>query len=396
MATKLTDFPILASTMNGKQLVYLDNAATTQKPIQVIEALDKFYRSQYATVHRGVYDLSQQATLLYDGARTKVQKFLNAKSDSEIVFTKGATESINLVAYSYGRKFLKPGQNIVISEMEHHSNIVPWQQLGIELRVIPINERGELGSFEKLIDKNTGLVAVMHVSNALGTINDVKPIIEAAHRVGAKVLIDGAQAVAHIPVDVQALDCDFYVFSGHKLYGPSGVGVLYGKLDLLNIMDPFLCGGDMIESVTFEKTTFAKPPMKFEAGTPAVGPVIGLGAAVDYVLSVGFEAIERQETGLLNYATEKLSKIPSLTIIGTAAKKSAVISFILGDIHSHDIGTVLDSEGIAIRVGHHCAQPVMRHFGVAATARASFAFYNTKDDVDALVAAIQKAREVLG
>ena len=393
------DFPLLSHQMNAHPLVYFDNTATTQKPLAVIERMDDFYRNEYATVHRGVYTLSQNSTWECDLVRDKVKQFLNAGDVSEIIFVRGATEAINLVAAG-SRKFFQAGDEIVISEMEHHANIIPWQRLceekNLKLRVIPVNDRGELifEEYKKLLNERTRMVAVTHISNALGTVNPVKEIIRLAHERGAQVLIDGAQSAAHIKVDVQDLDCDFFCFSGHKAYGPTGVGVLYGKLEHLEAMDPYQGGGEMIEVVTFEKTTYAKPPLKFEAGTPAIAEIIGLGPALDYIQNIGFEKIEAYEQELLREATEKLSKIRGLKIIGTAKEKGPIISFVFEDIHPHDIGTILDQEGIAIRTGHHCAQPIIRRFGVAATARASFAFYNTKEEIDIFVKALEKVREV--
>ncbi len=394
------DFPMLEHRMNGKPLVYLDNAATTQKPLAVIERLSNFYKNEYATIHRGVYTFSQNSTEECNEAREKCRKFLNAKDASEIIFVRGATEAINLVAVAYGRKALKKGDEILISEIEHHSNIVPWQQLALEkglvLKWAPVNDLGEiiLEEFERLLGPRTYLVSVGHISNALGTINPVKEIIKLAHHAGAVVMIDGAQGVPHTRVDVQDLDCDFYCFSGHKIYGPTGIGVLYAKKKHLEAMDPYQFGGDMIETVTFEKTTFAKLPNKFEAGTPAIAQIIGLGVAIDYLQGIGFEAIEHYEQELLRTATERLSQINGLKIVGTAAEKASLISFTLEGIHPHDIGTVLDQEGIAIRAGHHCAQPAMRRFGVPATARASFAFYNTKEEIEKLAEAINKAKKI--
>lgn len=394
------DFPVLSQKMNGKPLVYLDNGATTQKPLQVIERMDAFMKNEYATVHRGVYMFSQMATEECEQAREKCRKFLSAKRSTEIIFTSGTTAAINLVAAGYGRKFLKAGDEIIISAIEHHANIVPWQMLreekGIALKVIPVNDRGELvmDEYKKLLSDKTKLVAVGHVSNALGTIHPIQEVIRSGHQAGAKVLIDGAQGVSHLKVDVQALDADFYAFSGHKMYGPTGIGVLYAKQEILEAMDPYQTGGDMIESVTFEKTTFAKPPHKFEAGTPPIVETVGLGQAVDYLQNLGFDKIEAYEHELLLEATRKLSEVEGLRIIGTAAHKAAVISFVLGDIHPHDIGTILDQEGIAIRTGHHCSQPTMKRFNVPATARASFSFYNTKAEIDVLVKALRKVKEV--
>lgn len=394
------DFPVLSHKMNGHPLVYLDNAATTQKPLSVIERMDRFYRTEYATVHRGVYTLSQNATWECDLVREKCRKFLGAKKTSEIIFVRGTTEAINLVAAGWGRKFLKEKDEIIISGLEHHANIVPWQQLALEkkiiLRVIPVNDKGELlmEEYQKLLSEKTRLVAVNHISNALGTINPIKEIIDLAHQAGAIALIDGAQAAPHVAINVQELNCDFYCFSGHKIYGPTGVGVLYGKQELLETMNPYQFGGEMIESVTFEKTKFAKLPFKFEAGTPAIAEIVGLGPAIDYIQKLGLDSIAQYEHSLLEEATEELSKFESLTLIGQAAQKSAVISFILEGIHPHDIGTILDQEGICIRTGHHCAQPVMQRFVVSATARASFAFYNTREEIQALISGLHKVRKV--
>ena len=394
------DFPMLAKSMNGHPLVYLDNAATTQKPNAVIDAMDDFYRNRYATVHRGVYTLSQDATSECDEVRGKCQKFLSAKKIHEIVFTRGTTEAINMVATGYARKFFKAGDEIVISNIEHHANIVPWQRVCLEkgtvLKVIPINDQGELimSEYKKLLSERTKLVAVNHISNALGTVNPVKEIIDLAHEAGALTLIDGAQAVSHKKVDVQTLGCDFYCFSGHKIYGPTGIGILYGKFDLLEAMDPHQFGGDMIESVTFKQTTFAKTPRKFESGTPAFVEMIGLGPALDYVQSIGFDKIHSHEQSLLEYATKKISELDGIRIIGTAKEKASVISFVTDFAHPHDIGTILDQEGIAIRTGQHCAQPTMDRFGIPATARASFALYNTKEEADALAEALKKVKKV--
>jgi cysteine desulfurase/selenocysteine lyase len=396
------DFPILGESVHGKPLVYLDNAASTQKPTAVIEAMNHYYRHTNANVHRGVHTLSQRATTDFENARRKVQKFINAEKPEQIIVTRGTTESINLVAYSFGAKFIHEGDEILISYMEHHSNIVPWQMLcertGAVLKVIPMTDAGELdmAAFETLLSERTKLVSVVHVSNALGTVNPVKTIIDKAHAVGAKVLIDGAQSVPHTAVDVQALDCDFFVFSGHKLYAPTGVGVLYGKKDLLQAMPPFQGGGDMIETVTFEKTTYNRLPYKFEAGTPAIAEVIGLGAAVDYLNAVGMDCIAAYEAELLAYATSVIGQLDRVRLIGTASDKASVLSFVIEGIHPHDIGTILDHEGIAVRAGHHCAQPVMDRLQVPATARASFAFYNTRDEIDVLARGIQRVIEVLG
>jgi cysteine desulfurase/selenocysteine lyase len=394
------DFPILKTLVRGKPLVYLDNAATTQKPRAVIDALLRYYEGQNSNIHRGVHHLSEVATRAYETARVKVQRFLNAADAREIIFTRGATESLNLVAQSFVRPGLKAGDEVLITHMEHHSNIVPWQmlrdELGLVLKVAPINDRGELilEEFEKLLSPRTKLVSVTHVSNALGTIVPVKKIIELARRQGAKVMLDGAQAVPHVAVDVRELDCDFYAFSGHKLYGPTGIGVLYGKTALLEAMPPYQGGGDMILSVTFEKTKYNHLPYKFEAGTPHIEGVIGLGAGLDYVTSIGLDAIAAHEHDVLQHGTLVLSAIPGLRIIGTAREKAGVLSFDLEGVHPHDIGTILDQEGIAIRTGHHCAQPVMDRFHVPATARASLAVYNTKEELDALAAGLGKVAEV--
>ena len=396
------DFPILEQRVHGKPLVYLDNAATTQKPQAVIDAIQRYYSQENSNIHRGVHFLSERATEVYEGARLKAQRFLNASSTRETIFVRGTTEGINLVAQSYGRTFLKDGDEIIITAMEHHSNIVPWQilceQVGARLQVVPINHDGELllDEYRRLLNERTKLVSVAHVSNALGTINPVKQIIEMAHSYNVPVLVDGAQAVPHMKVDVQELDCDFYVFSGHKLYGPTGIGVLYGKEALLEAMPPYQGGGDMISLVTFEKTHYNILPFKFEAGTPHIAGGIGLGVAIDYLSRVGLEAAGAYEQELLAHATRSLCAIDRLRVIGTAKQKASVLSFVLEGVHPHDIGTILDREGIAIRAGHHCAMPVMQRFGVPATARASFAFYNTKEDVDALVQAMDKVIEVFG
>jgi cysteine desulfurase/selenocysteine lyase len=396
------DFPILKQKVYGKPLVYLDNAATAQKPQLVIDTLSRFYREENSNVHRGVHFLSQEATDLYEKARIKVQRFLNAAEPREIIFVRGTTEGINLVAQTYGRKNVQAGDEIVISAMEHHSNIVPWQILceekGAVLRVAPINDAGEIliDEYEKLLNPKTKLVSVVHLSNALGTLNPVRRIIEMAHRWNIPVLLDGAQAAPHLRVDVRELDCDFYVFSSHKLYGPTGIGVLYGKARLLEAMPPYQGGGEMISSVTFEKTIYNTIPNKFEAGTPHVAGAVGLGAAIDYVTGLNREAVGVYERDLLGYATQALSEISGLRLIGTAREKAGVLSFVLDGIHPHDIGTIVDQEGIAIRTGHHCAQPVMERFGVPATARASLAFYNTREEIDALVQALHKVNEVFG
>jgi len=395
-----SDFPILRQKVRGRALVYLDNAATSQKPQVVIDAIGRYYERDNANIHRGVHFLSEHATEEFEAARRTVQGFLNAADASEIIFVRGATEAINLVAQTYGRTNVRAGDEVLITAMEHHSNIVPWQILceekGARLRVAPISDSGELQleDFANLLGPRTKIVAVTHVSNALGTINPVQRIIEMAHRGNIPVLVDGAQAVPHLKVDVQALDCDFYVFSGHKVYGPTGIGVLYGKSALLDAMPPYQGGGDMISSVTFEKTIYNKLPYKFEAGTPHVAGAIGLGAAIEYVNGLGMDNIAAHEHELLAYATETVSAIPGIRLIGTAKEKTGVLSFLLDSIHPHDIGTILDQEGIAIRTGHHCAQPVMQRFGIAATARASFALYNTREEVDALAEGIQKVREV--
>jgi cysteine desulfurase/selenocysteine lyase len=394
------DFPILQQKVYGHPLVYLDNAATSQKPRVVIDAISNYYESGNANIHRGVHYLSEHATEEHEAARRTVQTFLNAADKREIIFVRSATEAINLVAQSYGRKHVQAGDEVLITAMEHHSNIVPWQILceekGANLRVLPINDRGELEMDElpKLLMPQTKLLAVTHVSNALGTINPIRRIIELAHSVNIPVVVDGAQAVPHAKVDVQELDADFYVFSGHKVYGPTGIGVLYGKRALLEAMPPYQGGGDMIRSVTFEKTLYNDLPYKFEAGTPNIGGAIGLGVAIDYITNLGIDNIAAHEHDLLTYATEALSAISDIRLIGTAAQKAAVISFLIEGIHPHDIGTILDREGIAIRTGHHCAQPVMQCFKIPATARASFALYNTRAEVDALVKGIQKVKEV--
>ena len=394
------DFPILAQTVNGKPLVYLDNAATSQKPQCVIDSLSNYYQTINSNVHRGVHTLSQLATDDYETARSKIRSLINAESDQEIIYTRGTTESINLVAYSFGSQNVESGDEIIISGMEHHSNIVPWQllceQKGAVLKIIPITDEGELdiNQYESMLSNKTKLVAVVHQSNALGTINSVKEITEMAHAFGAVVLIDGAQSAPHMKVDVQDIGCDFFAFSGHKLYGPTGIGVLYGRTDLLDSMIPYQSGGEMIKSVTFDKTIFNVLPHKFEAGTPDIAGAIGLGAAIDYVNDIGLEAINSYESELTAYGTDRVEQIAGLRIIGTSLHKGSVLSFTLGDIHPHDIGTILDSEGIAIRTGHHCAQPVMERYGIPATARASMSFYNTKEEIDILVAGIDKVLEI--
>ncbi len=390
------DFPILARRVHGKPLVYLDNAATTQKPLPVLESETALYERYYANIHRGVHHLSVEASEAYEKSREKARDFVNAADAREIVFVRGTTEGINLVAQTYGRASVRAGDEVLISALEHHSNIVPWQMLceekGARLLVAPINDRGEIrmDELEKRISERTKIVAVSHVSNALGTLNPVKRIIALAHARGVPVLVDGAQAAPRLKVDVRDLDCDFYTFSGHKMYGPTGVGVLFGKEALLEAMPPWQGGGDMIRSVTFEKTTYNILPYKFEAGTPNIAGAIGLGAAIDYIGSLGIDAIEAHENDLLAYATERLTAIPGLRVIGTAAEKAAVLSFTLEGVHPHDVGTVLDREGVAVRTGHHCAQPVMDFFKIPATSRASFALYNTRAEVDVLFAGLQK------
>jgi cysteine desulfurase/selenocysteine lyase len=394
------DFPILSRQVHGKPLVYLDNAASSQKPRVVIEAERILYEEYYANVHRGVHSLSMQSTDAYEAARATTQAFLNAASTREIIFTRGTTEAINLVAATFGRAQVKAGDEILVSGLEHHSNIVPWQMLceekGARLRSVPINDDGEviLEDLERLLTLRTRLLGMAHVSNALGTINPVAQIIEMAHARGVPVLLDGAQAVPHVAVDVQALGCDFYAFSSHKIYGPTGIGVLYGKASLLDKMPPYQGGGDMILSVSFEKTTYNELPYKFEAGTPNIAGVVGLGAALDWVSGIGLDRIAAHEHALLEYGTQRLQEIPGLRIIGTAREKAAVLSFVMEGVHPHDLGTVLDYEGVAVRTGHHCAQPVMERFGVPATTRASLAVYNTKEEIDVLVRGIEKAREM--
>ena len=394
------DFPILKLKIDGKPLAYLDNAASSQMPQQVIDRLIRYQTTQHANINRAVHYLSEVATMEYHAARCKLQQFINAREDREVIFTSGTTDSINLVMHGYGRKFIKAGDEIILTTLEHHSNIVPWQMLanekGARIRVVPVNDRGELevDEYEKLFNERTKFVGLIHVSNALGTINPIKRMIDFAHQHGVPVLIDGAQAAPHIVIDVQALDCDFYAFSAHKLCGPTGVGILYGKAALLESMQPFKGGGDMIASVTFEETLYNTIPHKFEAGTPPIAAAIGFGAAIDYLTAIGIERIAAYELSLLNYATECLNDIPGLKIIGTAAEKTAVLSFTLDGIHPHDIGTILNQDGIAVRTGHHCAQPVMQRFNVPATSRASFAFYNKKTEVDALVAGIKNVQKV--
>ena len=396
------DFPILSQEVHGRPLVYLDNAATTQKPHAVIEALETYYATDNANVHRGVHLLSERATQAYEAARSRIRRFLNAAEDREIVFVRGTTEAINLVAQTYGRRMVGPGDEILITALEHHSNIVPWQMLceekGAALRVAPIDDAGEvdLDAYERLLGPRTRLVAIAHVSNALGTVLPIDRMIEAAHRKGVPVLVDGAQAMAHVPVDVQALGCDFYAFSGHKVYGPTGIGALYGKAALLESMPPFQGGGDMIKAVTFEKTVYNDLPYKFEAGTPNIAGAIGLGAALEYLDGLGRDRAAAYEHDLLAYGTERLSAIPGVRLIGTAREKASVLSFVMEGAHAHDVGTILDREGIAVRTGHHCAMPVMTRFGLAATTRASVALYNTREELDALCAGLGKVREIFG
>lgn len=395
------DFPILNELVYGKPLVYLDNAATTQKPQVVIDALNDYYLHLNSNIHRGVHCLSQQATNEFERAREVVRQYIHAATTQEVIFTRGATESINLVAASFGRTYLQPGDEVIVSEMEHHSNIVPWQLAceahGAKLKELPFNAQGELiiSELEALITERTKIVAVAHVSNSLGTVNPIAEIIRIAHQHDVPVLIDGAQAVAHCPVDVQALDCDFYCFSGHKMYAPMGIGVMYGKTQWLNEMQPYQGGGEMIKDVTFEKTTYNELPFKFEAGTPSVGDVIGLRTAIEYIQSIGLEKIAAYEQELLTYTTEKLSKIDGMRFIGEAAQKTGVISFLVGNIHPYDMGVLLDHQGIAVRTGHHCTQPIMTHFGIPGTVRASFALYNTFEEADKLVEAVVKAKNML-
>jgi len=395
------DFPILHQQVHGRPLVYLDSANTTQKPRAVIDAMSAFYEHDNANIHRATHLLSERATRAYEKSRVRLQRFVNARDSREIVFTKGCTDSINLVAHTLGRSRLRPGDEVLVSWMEHHSNIVPWQlvceQTGATLRAAPIDDRGELRMdlFESLLGERTRIVSIIHVSNALGTINPVEDIARLAHARGAVVLVDGAQAAAHLPIDVQAIDADFYAFSGHKMCGPTGTGVLYGKAALLEELPPYQGGGDMIASVSFEKTTYNTLPYKFEAGTPNIAGMVGLGAAVEYFEQLDREAAAAHEAALLAYATDRVREVPGLRVLGEARQKSSVLSFVVDGIHPHDLGTVLDREGVAIRTGQHCAQPVMDRFGITATARASFAFYNTKDEVDALVTALHKARELL-
>ena len=394
------DFPILSQRVRGKPLVYLDNAATSQKPRAVIDAVTRFYSAENANIHRGVHYLSERATLAYDAVRAQVAAFINAAAPSEIVFTRGTTEGINLVANSWARGALRPGDEILLTGMEHHSNIVPWQlvaaQTGAVVRAVPLTDTGELDlkAFDQLLTDRTRLLAVVHLSNALGTINPVRWMIARARERGIVTLVDGAQSAPHLPIDVQALDCDFFAFSGHKVFGPTGVGVLYGRSSLLTAMPPWQGGGDMIETVTLERSTWAAPPARFEAGTPMIAEVIGLGAALAYVESVGRVAIGAWEEELLAYATEQVGEVEGVRLVGTAREKASVLSFVVDGVHPHDVGAVLDDEGVAIRAGHHCAQPVMQRFGVPATARASFAFYNTRAEVDTLVRGLRRVRSV--
>jgi cysteine desulfurase/selenocysteine lyase len=394
------DFPILSRKVHGKPLAYLDNAATSQKPQQVIDAVTRYYSRSNANIQRGVHLLSVRATEAYEATRERVQQFLNATRAEEIVFVRSTTEAINLVAQTAGRSVLNPGDEVVVSQMEHHSNIVPWQMLcqekGARLRVIPVSGRGELylDEYEKLLNHRTRIVAVTHVSNVLGTINPVRKLVEMAHGHGALVLLDGAQAVPHVKVDVQELDCDFYCFSGHKIYGPTGIGILYGKWNRLESMPPYQGGGEMIRSVSFEKTTYNEPPHKFEGGTPNIAGGVALAAALDYLENLGLDRVAAYENELLEYATSRLSQVPGLRLIGTAPSKAAVLSFVLDEVHPHDIGTILDLEGVAIRTGHHCAQPLMDYYGLPATARASLAFYNTREEIDALCRGLEKVIEV--
>ena len=396
------DFPILKLKVNGKPLVYLDNAASSQMPQQVIDRLVRYQTAEHANIHRGVHYLSETATAAYEGARVKVQRFINAKEAREVIYTRGTTDSLNLVMHGYGRAFIGAGDEIIVSQLEHHSNIVPWQMLceekGAKLKVIPCNDAGELllDEYRKLFNSHTKLVAVTHVSNALGTINPVKDMIAIAHEHGVPVLIDGAQAIPHMKVDVQDLDCDFYAFSAHKMCGPTGIGILYGKAALLEKMKPFEGGGDMILSVTFEKTTYNVIPHKFEAGTPPIAAGIGLGATIDYLETVGMDRIAAHEYDLITYATEAFKDLKDVRVVGTARDKAGVLSFTMKGVHPHDVGTILNEDGVAVRTGHHCAQPVMQRFGIPATARASFYLYNTQSEVDALVAGIHKVRKIFG
>jgi cysteine desulfurase/selenocysteine lyase len=392
------DFPILGTRVRGKPLVYLDNAATTQKPQVVIDALVRYYSAENANIHRGVHWLSERATALFEGGRERVARFLGAGSAREVVFTRGATEAINLVAQSWGRAFLRPGDEVLITVMEHHANIVPWQllaeQLGIVLRVAPVNDAGELelDALERLLAGRVKLVSIVHLSNAIGTVNPVRRIVDLAHARGIPVLVDGAQSVSHLGVDVQDLGCDFFVFSGHKVLGPTGIGALWAREAILEQMPPWQGGGDMISSVTIERSTWASPPSRFEAGTPHIAGAVGLAAAVEYLEGIGMEAVAAHERDLLAYATEQVGRLPGVRLVGTAAQRASILSFEVAGVHPHDVGAVLDDEGIAVRAGHHCAQPIMARLGVPATARASFALYNTRDEVDALVRGIERVR----
>ena len=397
-----SDFPVLSQKVNGKKLVYLDNAATTQKPKAVIKSIERYYNESNANIHRGVHALSQKATDLYENSRKNISNFINAESEKQIIFVRGATEAINLVANSHVRPLLKQNDEIIISQMEHHANIVPWQLIceekNAKLRILPMNQRGELilDSLGKIISKKTKFMAINHVSNSLGTINPIEEIVKIAHQHKIKILIDGAQAVQHIPIDIQKIGADFYCFSGHKLYGPTGIGILYGKKQLLNEMPPYQGGGDMIKSVTFDETVYNDVPHKFEAGTPNISGAIGLSAAIDYIREIGIEKISKHESELLEYASEELKKIDNVQIIGNAENKASVLSFVIKNIHPHDIGTIMDSNGVAIRAGKHCTDPVMDFYCIPATARASFAAYNNKDDVDKLIKSVKKAIEVFG
>ena len=396
------DFPILRQTVNGKPLAFLDNAASSQMPQPVLDRLIRYQTTEHANIHRGVHYLSEVATAAYEGAREKIQKFINAREQREVIYTRGTTDAINLVMHGFGRAFLREGDEIIISQLEHHSNIVPWQMLrdekGVRLRIIPCNDRGELvlEEYERLFNDRTKLVAVTHVSNALGTVNPVKRMIATAHALGVPFLIDGAQAIPHMSVDVQDLDCDFYCFSAHKLYGPTGIGILYGKAKWLEKMQPYQGGGDMILSVSFDKTVYNVIPHKFEAGTPPIAAAIGLGAAVDYVTEIGIDAIAASEQDLLAYATIQMQTLPGIRIVGTAADKASVLSFTVNGVHPHDVGTILNEDGVAVRTGHHCAQPVMQRFGIPATARASFAFYNTYAEIDQLIAGLRRVQKMFG
>jgi cysteine desulfurase/selenocysteine lyase len=397
-----SDFPVLSQKVNGKKLVYLDNAATTQKPKAVIKSIERYYNESNANIHRGVHALSQKATDLYENSRKNISNFINAESEKQIIFVRGATEAINLVANSHVRPLLNQNDEIIISQMEHHANIVPWQLIceerNAKLRILPMNQRGELilDSLGKIISKKTKFMAINHVSNSLGTVNPIEEIVKIAHQHKIKILIDGAQAVQHIPIDIQKIGADFYCFSGHKLYGPTGIGILYGKKQLLNEMPPYQGGGDMIKSVTFDETVYNDVPHKFEAGTPNISGAIGLSAAIDYIREIGIEKISKHESELLEYASEELKKIDNVQIIGNAGNKASVLSFVIKNIHPHDIGTIMDSDGVAIRAGKHCTDPVMDFYCIPATARASFAAYNNKEDVDKLIKSVKKAIEVFG